>query len=296
MSGKLCAYFPVYQDVDALRISIKKTKEYGIKDIICVDGPFIGFEHKSDKSTDGTLEFLKQEGCIVISAGLCYEQDKLNMAFHEAAKLGFDYVLLLGADEWPEGNLNEFINSLDRLNQDRRPKIPYIAVKEHQPKSKWNRDIKESPKIFINPMFIRARYTHWCYYIYNIRTAFCEQVVSGITVHHDDSIRPRDRNKLMDKFQDNNVTREHNIVAKLEVIQDEDRRQEISWDVLIHDFSTPKVKQRTMENGVTEWLITGFVHEQKKRILEDGYKVHTWTDEEGYHVIPFRWSERLGLV
>lgn len=296
MSGKLCAYFPVYEDVDALRFSIKKTKEYGITTIITVDGPFHGFEHKFLKSKDGSLDFLKKEGCIVLQSGLCYEQDKLNMAFHEAARLGFDYVLLLGADEWPEGNIQEFISRLDNLHKDHTPKIPYIAVKEHQPKSKWNRDIQESPKVFIEPMFIRARYTHWCYYIYNQRTAFTECVVPGIIVHHDDSIRPKSRNNLMDKFQDNNVTRESGIMAKLEIIQDDDRRQEISYGVLIHDFSTPKVKERVMENGVTEWIITGFVHEQKKLILENGYKVHTWTDSEGYHVIPFRWSERLKLV
>ena len=216
ITGRLCAYYPVFEDLEALSKTIPKIIEFGITDLFFCDGPFMGFAQHNKKSQDGTRELCKQHGTL-LDAGICFEEDKLNMSFEHIANKGFKYILLLGADEWPEGDIKLFLKNLGaRFDNDDRPHIPLVRVQEHSPDSKWNRVIDNSPKIFVNPSRIRAKHAHWLYYLDGAQIPFHdhEPLIDGIIIHHDDSLRSEKRNKMMSEFQDWNVPREQKLADK----------------------------------------------------------------------------------
>ena len=215
ITDRLCAYYPVYEELETLEKTLPLAKKFGINDFFFVDGPFIGFSKQRPKSSDGTREICEQYGRLM-DAGRCYEQDKLNIAFKEMSRQRFRYVLLLGADEYPEGDIKLFLKNLTTRFNDDSPHIPLVRVQEHSPDSKWNRVIDNSPKIFVNPSRIRAKHTHWLYYFDDCSVPFHdhENIIEGIIIHHDDSLRSEKRNKMMSEFQDWNVPREQKLADK----------------------------------------------------------------------------------
>lgn len=218
---RICVHIPVYNDKIAINRTLETCRQLNLFCIIN-DGKFPGFKkiNNSDNSTDGTKELAESYSNILyFQHGEDFEEAKFNFAMHLAAKMSFEYVILLGSDEWIVGDIDELIKMLD----ERMKVLPkfesqafQVAVDEHQPENKWNKFITESPKIFYGPGLIRTRYSHWLRYcatciardnldhpLYHIQRRICT-----IVIHHDDSIRGKERNKLMTKFQDKNVKRE----------------------------------------------------------------------------------------
>lgn len=204
----ISAYFPIFDDLPTLKQTLPKVLDYGIENIIIRDGRFYGFESDHDNSNDGLEEYLKQFKSIDYKKmGPCYEEDKLNSAFHTKSK----FVLLLGADEWPTGDISRLRKYLGRFDGYFEPERVVIPIKTYRPEKKWNRPETRSPKLFVNPMFTRARHTHWLYYScgklnYNYQYEIFDPEV--ILVHHDDDLREKSRDDKMTKFQDWNVQRE----------------------------------------------------------------------------------------
>ena len=220
----VCVHVPIYNDAIAYARTAKNVSDHNL---FCItdDGRFPGFKqiNKSDNSTDGTKKIADSYlNVVFFEHGVNFEESKFNYAFHLAAKMGFNYVILLGSDEWIVGDIGKLKRTLNQrllqLSSDKHleEQIFQVAIDEHQPENKWNRFITESPKVFYNPGLIRTRFTHWLRYsttqiardkvehpFYNFQRRICD-----IVIHHDDSIRGTARNDLMTKFQDKNVQRE----------------------------------------------------------------------------------------
>jgi len=227
LNERICIHGPIYNDPLAWKRTGDNCLEHNLLTIMD-DGRFPGFKQigGSDNSTDGSKELiLSYPNTMYFAHGEDYEEAKFNFAMHLAAKMGFDYVILLGSDEWIVGDVNELVKVLD----ERMKTLPafesqafQVAIDEHQSQNKWNRFITESPKIYYGPGLLRTRFTHWLRYcgtciakdnldhpLYHVQRRICT-----IVIHHDDSIRGKDRNDLMTKFQDKNVKREKNRVIK----------------------------------------------------------------------------------
>ena len=87
--------------------------------ILC-DGRFHSFKKiaDSDFSTDGSRFLITGfKSTTLINCGPCYVDEKINKLFHEAAKQGFSHAILLGCDEYPDGNLKLLLENLENLNQ-----------------------------------------------------------------------------------------------------------------------------------------------------------------------------------
>lgn len=223
----ICVHGPIYNDVTAWKRSGDNVLEHKML-FITDDGRFPGFKkiNGSDNSTDGSKELiLSYPNTMYFAHGEDYEESKFNFAMHVAGKMGFKYVILLGSDEWVVGDIQKLV---DKLNQ-RMKSLPqwesqafHVAIDEHQPENKWNRFITESPKIYYGPGLLRTRFTHWLRYsstqiakegtdnpIRKFQKRICD-----VVIHHDDSIRGKERNALMTKFQDKNVEREQQRILR----------------------------------------------------------------------------------
>lgn len=203
-----CTFTPFFQDVDALKRRLQNNVELGLTGLY-YDGPFLGYPHEHDYSTDGSRELIKSfDKQLLFDSGEGHMASKTNHGLHVAVKMGFDSFLTLGADEWIEGDIHSFYKNIKwefPIN-----KVPF---KELQDKNKYNRNISYLPRLITMPMLVRLRDIHWIYF-YNDKPLIKEGIesIEGITILHDDSIRTKQRNETMTKYQDWDVPRERNLI------------------------------------------------------------------------------------
>lgn len=229
LNRRICVHGPIYNDVVAWKRTGDNCLDHKLLTIMD-DGRFPGFRkiNGSDNSTDGSKELiLSYPNTMYFAHGEDYEEAKFNFAMHLASKMGFEYVILLGSDEWIVGNIWSLLAELDKrmLNLPEFESQSFqTAVDEHQPQNKWNKFITQSPKVYYGPGLLRTRYSHWLRYSAtqiakeqrDLPLHEHQRVLPGektIVIHHDDSIRGKERNDFMTKFQDRNVLRERNLVA-----------------------------------------------------------------------------------
>lgn len=208
---EVVTYTPFFNDYSALVRLTKTNHELGLTGIF-IDGPFPTFPHTSDKSTDGSRELIEKfDNTVLLDAGENYIPHKFNMAMEKAIELGAKYVITIGSDEWIEGDVLSLINNI----KFDKP-INKVTFMEHKPKSKWNREVTELPRLIVDPRSIRLKENevHWLYW-YNgtliVTTYF--PLAEGIVIHHDDSIRPSWRNQQMEEYQNENYWREQKIIS-----------------------------------------------------------------------------------
>ncbi len=221
LHDKICVHVPIYNDKIAFKRTGDNCKQHNLFCIVS-DGRFPGFKkiNDSDNSTDGTKQLAESYPNVsFFEHGEDFEEAKFNFAAHLAAKMGFKYFILLGSDEYITGDIDELTKTLDErmlLLDPNREYAFHVAIDEHQPENRWNRFITESPKIYANVGLLRTRFSHWLRYSTSqiIETdqdtplKSYQRRICKIVIHHDDSIRGNDRNKLMTSFQDKNVKRE----------------------------------------------------------------------------------------
>jgi len=173
--------------------------------ILC-DGRFHDFKkiRNSDLSTDGSRFLITGfKSASLIDAGPCTVDEKLNKLFDEAAKQGFTHTILIGCDEYPEGDLDLFLHNLERIEQS-EPMLFQIQFKDLNKKV----EKKFINRIFLMPSLIRAGDSHNTFFSKSaqakgIQTAMIPNptCIEGITIHHDNSIRDKERNELMRDYQ-----------------------------------------------------------------------------------------------
>lgn len=207
MNNSICAVISFYNDLEGIKRLHAKLKQHKIHSI-WADGRFHDFKqiNQLDNSTDGSSEYLKeQKDVFVYEYGLCYEYDKLSFLINLAGDTGYDYVIMFGCDEYPEGDFKELIKNLDKL-YDGKPAVYRVHFKIHEndatnkPLSKNN----QVERIFIHPNRIKIKNTHWSFFIDNSDkpNRSSEESVKGITIVHDQSIRDKDRDDMMNQYQE----------------------------------------------------------------------------------------------
>jgi len=203
----LAIIIPFYNDFKALQRLLLHIKITNIPLILC-DGRFHQFKkiNDSDLSTDGS-RFLVHgfKNTKLIDSGACSIEEKLNSLFHEVAKNGHSHALLLGCDEYPIGDLNLLQKNLEKFKQTEPMliRVPFIEHKERMEKPNYFIE-----RIFYMPDQIKARGSFWKFYSKADETKGIQKpmqshpsCVLGITIHHDNKIREKERNDLMNEYQ-----------------------------------------------------------------------------------------------
>ena len=222
----IICYIPTYNDEDALRRCLSKLKKLGITALVG-DGRFTDFPqiNGSDHSTDGTVELAKSFGAHYFQHKPMREQDKFNMALDIAKKLDYEVFMYCGSDAYFEGNIDEFLLSLQRYYEQYavEPSQLLVWTEEKQPEAKWNNTGSRQPRVILNYWKMEARYLHWTMFEKGSPDsqplAPVGDLLDGIKLIHDNSVRPKERDDMMTKYQDINVPRERqmfldNIVPK----------------------------------------------------------------------------------
>jgi hypothetical protein len=204
---KLVAIVPFYNDFKALQRLLMHLNSNKLPAIFC-DGRFHNFERigNSDISTDGSrflIHGFKNTSLIELSP--CYVDEKINKLLHEAARQNYSHTILLGCDEYPEGDFDLFQKNLQTLEQT-EPRIFRVPFHEH--KSKLDKPVDYIERVFFMPGLFRAKGNHNTFFSAvdqakgNITPMKSHSsVISGMTIHHDSSIRDKKRNELMKDYQ-----------------------------------------------------------------------------------------------
>jgi len=205
--SSLVVIIPFYNDFKALQRLLMHLSSMEIPSILC-DGRFHNFQKvdESDFSTDGS-RFLVQgfKDTKLIDCGPCYVDEKLNVLFHEAAKQGYSHCILLGSDEDIEGNIGLLKKELDQISTS-EPLLISIPFDEKNPK--FDKPPSFIERLFYMPGLIRAKGSYQSFYSATDQAKGISDPmksnpvsISSITIHHDSTIRTKERNELMKNYQ-----------------------------------------------------------------------------------------------
>lgn len=201
------AIIPFYNDFKALQRLLMHLSSMSLPAVLC-DGRFHSFKKidNSDFSTDGSRFLITGfKSTTLINCGPCYVDEKINKLFHEAAKQGYSHAILLGCDEYPDGDLKLLLENLENLNQS-EPMIIKVPFIDKQGKSHQKNNFIE--RIIFMPGLVRAKGSHNTFFsavdqvrsIYDTMRPY-DSPIEGISIFHDNSIRNKERNELMLDYQ-----------------------------------------------------------------------------------------------
>jgi len=203
----LVAIIPFYNEFKALQRLLMHLSSMNIPSILC-DGRFHGFKKidNSDFSTDGSRFLITGfKSTTFINCGPCYVDEKINKLFHEAAKQGFSHAILLGCDEYPDGDLKLLLENLENLNGS-EPMIIKVPFNDIQGKQHQKNNFIE--RLIFMPGLVRAKGSHNTFFsavdqIRGISDTMRpnSSPIEGISIYHDNSIRNKERNELMQDYQ-----------------------------------------------------------------------------------------------
>lgn len=188
-----------FNEVDALKTCIPSLLESGVpkEDIYFFDGPFPEFPHEYDYSTDGTLDYLKEQGIKVVACGEMTHMDKQNYRFEyfkdETALFYVD------CDETIVGDWKKFCEALTKV----RSKYPFQTFGvTFCDMDMYYTDRSYRGRIFLDAKNWNVKGRHWHFYYKGNRVDLGNPyVVGGIQVFHDSSCRPKTREQQMVSFQ-----------------------------------------------------------------------------------------------
>jgi hypothetical protein len=198
---------PTYNDIEALTRLLDTAHEQNTK-VLVMDGRFIDFPqiNGSDLSTDGTKELTEKTGNYYMPFDPCLEQDKYTAGLKFGHSKGYRYVMWMASDEYLQGSMDTFVKILDRFSIT-EPRIILVNYEEHNLNSKYAHDFKTQPRVHVNYKDIYYKNVHWHAYIGDRRIK-ADGRVGGIIIHHDDRIRPKKRDEMMDDYADILVEKE----------------------------------------------------------------------------------------
>ncbi len=244
----------MYNDAEALERCLTKLDYLGIKALV-IDGRFTDFPkmNNSDFSSDNTPEICKEHDAVYSINPPSREQDKLNYAFTLAKEFDYKVFMYCGADAYFEGDIDEFMLDLQRYYEQYavEPTQLCVETKELQPDSKWNNTSTRQPRIILNYWKLEARHLHWTLFEKGIANtqplAPVGEIVHGIKLYHDNTVRPQKRDDLMTKYQDGNVPREREMYMKHIVPKAFDKIKMMTW-YLKKDGSYEEARIRFFKN------------------------------------------------
>lgn len=214
--NKVVAIVLVYQDYDGGKRLVDNLTEYGIHSI-WGDGRFKGVSGKefpqingSDVSTDGLREYvLSKPNTKWLDIGLCLMEEKHNILYDEAHKAGATHALLLGCDEYLEGDYDLFLKNLDSFDKS-YPMVIRVPMVQHHTTVDIDQYKGFLERIFYLPQFIRTRKIHWTHFCTledgnpdkpNVGMVSFPSPVLGLVIHHDSALREKKRDEMMQTWQ-----------------------------------------------------------------------------------------------
>lgn len=204
---RIVTIIPFYNEFKALQRLLMHLSEMNLPAIFC-DGRFHNFRKikNSDFSTDGSRFLIHGfKNTTMIEYGPCNVEDKINKLLHESAKQKYSYAILLGCDEFLEGNLDLLKENLISFSLT-DPTLMKVRFIEH--KQKMDKPQETINRIFYMPGLVCARNTHNSFFSASDQAKgilremrpypICAE---GIKIHHDNLIRTKERNELMRDYQ-----------------------------------------------------------------------------------------------
>jgi len=192
-----------YNEKDGLKRLIPSLLGVGIPkdDIICFDGPFDMYPHDNkQRSTDGSLEYLKSKGIKVIDCGIMPHIEKTNARLHVIGKMGYDAMLAVDCDEYLLGSWKGFNEHIDILQRN-RPIFSYAVPFYDKDGFYESRQIHQ--RLFFDLDLLNYKGLHFTVFHDLTEDQIRASWIAGcITIIHDSSIRSVARNLLMSEFQD----------------------------------------------------------------------------------------------
>lgn len=197
------ALIGTYQDVDGGKRLVRNLDELGIPSI-WADSRVEPFQqiNGSDYSTDGLREIVSgYENTTWHELGKTVPGEGANFLLRQAAKK-YKHCMILSCDEYLSGDVTILMDSVrkQKLQSPARCGLQFI---EHNPKNENCSKDKVDRLIYL-PEYVFIEQIHWMYFhnYYGKKQVLLNNPrVDGMTIHHDDSIRPKWRNELMDEFQ-----------------------------------------------------------------------------------------------
>ncbi len=209
---RICAIIPFYNDFSGGKRLYWHLHKHGIYSI-WADGRFHNFKqiNNSDLSTDELPAFLKlRPDTDILNVGLCWMHEKLNSLFDRTAGMCYDYCFLFGCDEYPVGDFNLLLQNLAMYTV--HESCYYrVDIDERNPKDKTNKD-QGIERIFYLPEHFSVHKAHWYYFIDGKKAYSYPQIMKGVKVVHDDTVRTKERNQMMNDYQKINVELERDKV------------------------------------------------------------------------------------
>lgn len=214
--NKLVAIVLVYQDYHGGKRLADNLTKLGIASI-WGDGRFKGVSGKefpqinnSDLSTDGLKEYVLSLGNTTwLDIGLCLMEEKHNRLYDEAHNQGYTHALLMGCDEYIEGDVELFLKNLDSFDKS-KPMVIRVPMIQHKTDVDIDQYAHFVERIFYMPHLIRTRKIHWTHFSIlednipdkpNVGMVSFPVPVFGITIHHDSSLREKKRDEMMIAWQ-----------------------------------------------------------------------------------------------
>ena len=259
----IVCYIPVYNDREALKRCIEKLKKLGIR-ILVVDGRYTDFPQIGgfDHSVDGSGIMAVDMGAYVWYCEPGREEDKLNVALQKAKDMDAKVFMYCGADAYFEGDIDEFMLSLQRYYEQYAVEPTQISVEtvELQPDAKWNNTSTRQPRILLNYWKFEAKFLHWTLFEREgdkLKPVLpVNEIVEGIKLYHDNSIRPKERDDMMTKYQDGNVPRERDMYMKHLVPKAYDKMNIMTWH-LDKDGTYEQARKKYFEHDYTHLILAG---------------------------------------
>ena len=219
---EICALIGFYQEEKAGPRLLKNLEEMGIPSL-WADSRLEGFYkyNNSDTSTDSFPVIIEESKTAKLyRLGLTKPGEGMNFLLREAAIQGYRYTITLGSDEWLEGDLDIFMDALERLQLKEPTKMRMPLVEHNLGGTNWGGHITERIVYLPEYVFLKdVHYVYWHnYYGYDVPMAATKRtspLVLGLTVHHDDRIRDAERNRLMDEYQMPRKTAERDSLVNL---------------------------------------------------------------------------------
>lgn len=206
---RLAAVIGFYFDGIAGKRLLKNLTELNIPSL-WADGRVHGFARieSSDLSRDGFPEIIQDTpNAKLFSVGYTYPQKETGpqFLFKKAAELNYDTVMVLGCDEYITGNWKKALKDLEQRCKGDIPRRFHVRLDNRSKQQKYNDYPGTMGRFYYLPSRIYRRFSHygWCY-THNGREELLvaeHPPIKGITLVHDDSIRPAWRNELMDQYQ-----------------------------------------------------------------------------------------------
>jgi glycosyltransferase involved in cell wall biosynthesis len=197
-----------YNDAQGLERCLSSLQVPEIETILAIDGRYHGYRSDSDLSNDGSRQVVNKYPNTLLVDFPATQIRKRNKYLELSKRYGLDFLLILDSDEYilPGANWPLFKHACEESVRLDKGQYRIYDVR-YQNEMDW--DLGERPRLWYKPWQIRYDVKH---YRWIIRAKCKDRIVyegncgrrlfPAITIKHHRAIRPPDRNKTMDAYED----------------------------------------------------------------------------------------------